>query len=408
MKINWYLRVAIYCTFAILAGSYYDGWTATTGVLVRAGLYENYCSEDEIKAQTERHLPKCDAQMNAISGLISIFRVAEFLSSVIWGIVLDLWGPKVTMSLGMLERIASWIVLVYWTGAGPIAAAILCGISTNAIILPLYTITAYDKKKLEIGMCLLSIALSIGAFYPLILNLILDGLSKISVSTIVMFKLAFTHLPLLLLTPLVFPMKLTDDGCNQTLDDTPNTWTVKGFIKEMCKPKTLIIIGLFTINCVSLTFGQETFPVLYDGNETALYINSIMLPCSSIFSLIFMFVIKKYGSVLVITILNGLGGVMHASMLSSTTIASIFASIAMSMAYSGFITFFFIYLEIVVDVTYSASAKGFASSVGGIAFLINLGLNQLTSSSTAMVVSHVTFIVLRILMFAPCLYLMKK
>lgn len=85
------------------------------GLLVRMGVYEDACTAEEIATAAASGAGldqvKCAAQQAKIGSLLSVFRIAEFLTSMATGVFMDLIGTKICILTGMTLRILSWILL---------------------------------------------------------------------------------------------------------------------------------------------------------------------------------------------------------------------------------------------------------------------------------------------------------
>lgn len=429
MKIPWSLRLALYAAITVFMGSYYDSWSTTMGLLVRMGVYEDACTAEEIATAAASGAGldqvKCAAQQAKIGSLLSVFRIAEFLTSMATGVFMDLIGTKICILTGMTLRILSWILLSNFPRINSlmILGCLLTGMSLNAIVFPVYTIGRYWLAYQDIAMCVVSVFLSVGCFYSLILNLLLDLMPSVNMGAFIAVKLAITHLPMLAMAAFIFPNNMVKDIEENLTDsmvaknreknvqeeaDDDSSWNVKAFMTYVINSEVIVITGFFILNCVSLTFAQETFTQVYANNKTAERVNSILVPLSSLFSFIFMWVINKFGTGVVIFGLNIVSIAMHFCLLSSSTTASIFTSFCISVTFSGFITFFFIYVEKIVDIKYSGSIKGYLTTIAGLSLVVNPALNLLIETYNAMTGCQITFVVLRVLSIAPLFWLLKK
>lgn len=394
------------------------------GLLVRMGVYENVCTPEQIAAGAFDET-KCPEQHIKISGLLSVFRITEFVTSMGLGVFMDVVGPKICIIVGIVLRIASWLLLsnfprVNWV---MITGCVLTGLTVNAIIFPVYTIGRYWVAYQDIGMCVISVCLSLGCFYTLLVNMTLDIMPTVSIGGFIALKLIITHVPMLAMSVFIFPnniikdieSNLTDSMAaknremnikDENGDEEP--WKIKTFISYVVNPEVLAITLVFILNCISLTFAQESFTQVYENDKFAEKFNSIMLPLSSVFSFIFMWVINMFGVVVVIFGMNLVSVLMHLFLLFRGTWASIIVSICISVTFSGFITFFFIFLEKIVDIKYSGSIKGYLTTVAGISLAINIALNSILANHQAIAICQIAFIVARVLMILPLVWLLRK
>ncbi|ORM40844.1 uncharacterized protein BXIN_1669 [Babesia sp. Xinjiang] len=416
-------RLALYATVVTFMSAYYDSWSSTTTMLVRFGVYRDVCPESTFPPESPE-TPQCEEQLQKISALLSVFRISEFVTSIGVGVLMDVVGPKACISLGILMRIISWLLLVYFTNHNwvMILSCVLCGISVNAIVFPVYTIARYWPAYQDMAMCVISACLSAGCFYVPIVNAILYVMPHADMPTFVWIKLLITHFPWFIASLVVFPnnvakdvelnlkVKKSESNDSVIVDaaDVVSPWNFKSFIKYVIHPEVLVTTCVFILNCVSFTFSQEAFTQVYIGNSTAEYFNGVMVPLSFLFSLLFMFVINHHGVVVVMLGINVVSMLAHVFLLSSATIAAVFTSICISIAFSGFITYFFILLEHIVEITYSGSIKGFLTTVAGISLAMNPLMNYLITRHNSMAGWQTAFIVMRAMMVFPMLWLLKR
>ncbi|GBE60815.1 major facilitator superfamily MFS-1 [Babesia ovata] len=426
MKIRWSVRLALYAAVTVFVSAYYDSWSATTTMLVRFGVYKDSCpppvAAGESQAQPQE---QCEEQLKKLSGLLSVFRISEFVTSIGTGVYMDLLGPKICIITAILLRIASWMLLAYMPHYNSlmIVACILCGLTVNAVAFPVYTAARYWPAYQDMAMCIISACLSIGCFYVPIMNLIMSLMPDANLPVFVFVKLLITHLPWLVISVVIFPNDTARDIASnmtpamaeknqemQVKEDAPDdsSWNFKTFLGYIIHPEILVLSVVFILNCISLTFAQESFTQIYINNTIAENFNGIMLPVSFVFSLVFMWVINRYGVVVVMLGLNIVSMAMHAFLLSNETVTSIFASICISVTFSGFITFFFICLEHIVDIKYSGSMKGYLTTVAGLSLAINPLINYLIATYGGMNAWQTAFIIIRFVMIAPFLWLMRR
>ncbi|CDR94001.1 hypothetical protein, conserved [Babesia bigemina] len=424
MKIRWSVRLALYAAVTIFVSAYYDSWSATTTMLVRFGVYRDSCPPSDEGEQAQGPV-QCEEQLKRLSGLLSVFRISEFVTSIGTGVYMDLLGPRICIITAIVLRVASWMLLAYMPHYNSlmILACVLCGLTVNAVAFPVYTAARYWPAYQDMAMCIISACLSIGCFYVPVMNLIMSLMPGADLPTFVYVKLLITHLPWLLVSIVIFPNNVARDiASNMTpamadkntemevKEETPDdsAWNFKTFLRYIVHPEILVLSVVFVLNCVSLTFAQESFTQIYINNPVAENFNGVMLPLSFLFSLMFMWVINRYGVVVVMLGLNVVSMAMHAFLLSSETVTSIFASICISVTFSGFITFFFICLEHIVDIKYSGSMKGYLTTVAGVTLAINPLINYLIATYGGMNGWQTAFIVIRTAMIAPLLWLMRR
>ncbi|EDO06650.1 Major Facilitator Superfamily protein [Babesia bovis T2Bo] len=422
MKLNGIVRLVIYTGLTLCMSAFYDSWSSTTTLLVRFGVYRDVCVEPlEVPASPD--IPLCDEQLQKISGLLSIFRISEFVTSIGVGVLMDVLGTKACMLLGISMRILSWLLLVYlphynWI---MILACVICGISVNSIIFPVFTIARYLPRYQDMSMCVISASLSAGTYYVPIINGILSLMSNVDMPAFVWVKLLFTHMPWLVVTLFVFPhnlakdveLNLKDSEYNVETDKNDDvkdmsSWNVQSLIRYILNMEVLIITLVFILNCVSFTFVQEAYTQVYANNKTAEHFNGIMVPSSFVFSLLFMWVVNRYGVVIVMLGLNIISMLSHVFMLSSSTVCGIFTSICISLAFSGFLTYYYILLEHIVDILYSGSIKGYLTTVGGLSLALNPLINFLVARYDTMSACNTVFVVIRACMILPILWLLKR
>lgn len=424
MILPWPLRLGFYSFTIVLIGSYYDSWSTTSGTLVRMGVYENLCTEQEI-CDGEFAKAKCPEQQAKIAGLLSVFRITEFTSSMAIGVFLDVVGPKICIIIGIVLRMCAWLILSLFprTPWIMIIACLTTGLSHNAVVFPVYTIGRYWLAYQDIGFCVISISLGVGCFYTFVVNNIMDAIPNLNVPLFIAIKLTITHLPLLIISAFIFPNNIVKDirenltesmalknrekNLEEVVEDT-GPWKLKNFLSYVILPEILVIAVIFIHNCVSLTFAQETFTQVYENDKFAENFNSVMLPAAALFSLMFMWIINRFGVMIVIVSVNCVSVMMHISLLFSSTTASIFATIGITVTISGFITFFYILLEKLVEIKYSGSIKGYVTTAAGISLVINPALNEIVKSRESIKICQSVFIFLRTLVLIPLLWLLRK
>ncbi|GFE54981.1 major facilitator superfamily protein MFS-1 [Babesia ovis] len=419
MKISPIVRLIIYASITLFLSAFYDSWSATTTILVRFGVYRNACPADT-PAPASPDLPYCDEQLRMLSGLLSVFRISEFVSSIGVGILMDILGPKSCIGLGFILRMLGWVLLVYFPhyNVVMIMACIICGISVNAVIFPVFTIARYWPMYQDMAMCVISACLSAGTYYTPVLNWILSFNPNTDMPNFVWYKLLITHVPWLIVSLIIFPNNVTTDveknlHTNKDKNETDGkekdaSWNFRTFLKYIINPEVVMVTLVFILNCVSFTFTQEAFTIVYVNNKTAEQFNSIMIPTSFVFSILFMWVVNQYGVTIVILGLNIVSMAAHVFLLSGSTAAAILTSICISLAFSGFITYFFIMLEHIVEILYSGSIKGYLTTVAGISLAVNPLMNYLIARYDSMNACQTVFIVIRAFMILPILWLMKR
>ncbi|GIX63828.1 major facilitator superfamily MFS-1 protein [Babesia caballi] len=421
MKLGWAWRLGLYAATVTFMSTYYDSWSSTMAMFVRLGVYQDAC-EGEIPVDLPADHVKCDKQLQSLSGLLTVFRISEFVTSIGVGVFMDLVGPKICIVAGILLRILSWFML----GSFPrnvavmISACILCGITANAIIFPVFTVARYWPAYQDVAMCVVSICLSAGCFYVTIMNGIISLIPDVDMARFVNIKVIVTHVPWLLVAVFIFPNNLAKDiAANMTPEMSAKTkelnlerevvedgsWNARSFWRYIINPCVLVTTVVFIVNCISLTFAQEAFTMIYHDNAFAEKFNSVMLPLSSVFALMFMWVINRYGIMSVINFLNIVALVMHIFLTMNNTFASIVASVCISATFSGFVTFFFIIIERIVDIQYSGSMKGYLTTAAGVSLGINPLINYITVNHSSMLTSQLVFIVIRCLMILPLVWL---
>ncbi|EAN32957.1 Major Facilitator Superfamily protein [Theileria parva strain Muguga] len=429
MKVFWLYRLILYFIISTTIGPYYDGWSSTAKYLISEGVFSKLCQDGDEPPKLFYLKPLCDHQAYTVGRLLSFYRISEFLSSIFTGIFMDNLGPKFTVLFSIILRVVSWILIPLCTNvhAVIILSCILCGISSNGIAFPVFTIAQYSKKYFNACMVAISVSLSFGTFYTFILNRIKYWLSDYKPINIIVFMLILTHLPIFILSLFLFPNSLEKDvklniteemhskkqkSLSETREEAlyipNNKWEFKTFLSILGRIDILVLSFASMVNVISLTFAQESFPILYGDNKTALTVNEILIPLSFVFSILSTFVLNKVGSVPIILFLNVISAVMHMTMFFTNLPASVFTSILMSLNYSLFMTQYYIYLDSQVPIQYQGSIKGFLVTLIGFVLFVNIGLNYLSKTYFYTREIHLAIMAIRFLVSLPLYFFLKR
>lgn len=443
MKLNLVTRLIFYSAMLIFLSPYYDGWSPTARYLVREGVYESECTSAQLAIVRRKGEPKCESQAYKISMLLSFYRISEFLTSVFIGIFMDNSGPRLTVLISIFLRILSWVLIPIYYANGPVImlCCILCGMTSNGLSFPVYTLSQYTDKFYNFCMIVISIAISVGTIYSVVLNCIYDLFPNASSYAIIYIKLAVTHLPFMVLSFFIFPDNLVEDVKKNRAEkkppksvEAPNSkgkellnvsevdaesssstyvsekdeWKFSEFLKLVSRLDIVILSLSAMVSVVSLTFAQESFPIIYSGKSVAMTINEILVPLSFVFSLASVWFLNKFGAVPVILFLNVVSSIMHIALVFTSLPSSIIASVIMSLGYSLFVTQYYIYLDKEVPLTYCGSIKGCLVTSIGIALLSNIGLNLLARTLGSSRGIHIAFCIARLILTAPLSLLFKK
>ncbi|AFZ79633.1 hypothetical protein BEWA_024820 [Theileria equi strain WA] len=448
MKLNLVVRIVFYCALSVLISPYYDGWSSTSRYLIREGVYESECTSAELALAIKKDKVKCKAQAYRVGRLLSFYRISEFLSSVFIGMCMDNVGPRITIIISIFLRMLSWFLIPIYHANTPVImlCCILCGITTNGLAFPVYTLSQYTTKYYNLCMIAVSIALSLGTFYTVVLNYIYDWFPDASSHAIIYTKLAITHLPFMLLSFLVFPDDLTRDiekngvklapepkdvetpkGSKEEVEisslsqyreareevastsaDEKPEWSLADFLKIVSRTDVMTLSLAAMVSIVSLTFAGESFPITYAHMETAMRINEVCVPLSFLFSIISIWFLDNFGSVPVIVFLNVMCSIMHIVMIFNTFAASVISSIIMSLGYSLFLTQYYIYLDKEVPLSYSGSIKGCLVTSIGVILFSNIGLNMLAHKFGSAKGIHIGCCIARLVLTGPMVLLLKR
>ncbi|UKK01841.2 major facilitator superfamily MFS-1 protein [Theileria orientalis] len=213
MKIRFLYRCGLYFIISMLISPYYDGWSSTAKYLISEGVFSKYCSNTIERSRLSGLGPICDDQAFNVGKLLSFYRISEFLSSIFTGFFMDNCGPKLTIIIAIVLRMLSWLLVPLFpniTGV-IILSCILCGIASNGVAFPVFTIAQYTKSFYNPAMISISISLCFGTFYMFILNYIRDRLPPFKPIAIIAVMLVLTHVPLLILAAFIFPNSLQKD-----------------------------------------------------------------------------------------------------------------------------------------------------------------------------------------------------
>uniref|UniRef100_A0A3B0N3R3 Major Facilitator Superfamily, putative n=1 Tax=Theileria annulata TaxID=5874 RepID=A0A3B0N3R3_THEAN len=429
MKIFWLYRLIFYFIISMTIGPFYDGWSSTAKYLISEGVFSKLCKNVDDPPKLFYLKPLCDNQAYNVGRLLSFYRISEFLSSIFTGIFMDNVGPKITVLLSIVLRVISWVLIPTCNNvhAVIILSCILCGISSNGIAFPVFTIAQYSKKFFNVCMIAISVSLSFGTFYTFILNRIKYSLHDHKPINIIVVMLILTHLPIFILSSILFPnllekdvklnivdelnSKRTKTASNDEAEDVfvhNNKWEFRTFLSILGRIDILVLSFASMVNVISLTFAQESFPILYGDNKTALTVNEILIPLSFIFSILSTFVLNKVGSVPIILFLNVVSAVMHMSLFFTNLPASIFTSILMSLNYSLFMTQYYIYLDSQVPIQYQGSIKGFLVTLIGFVLFVNIGLNYLSKTYFYTREIHLALMAIRLLVSLPLYFFLRR
>nr|PVC52154.1 major facilitator superfamily MFS-1 protein [Theileria orientalis] len=213
MKIRFLYRCGLYFIISMLISPYYDGWSSTAKYLISEGVFSKYCCNNIECSRLSGLGPVCDDQAFNVGKLLSFYRISEFLSSIFTGFFMDNCGPKLTIVLAMALRMLSWLLIPLFpnTTGVVIVSCILCGIASNGVAFPVFTIAQYTKRYYNPAMISISISLCFGTFYMYILNFIKDRLPPFKPIWVIVVMLALTHVPLLVLAAFIFPNSLQKD-----------------------------------------------------------------------------------------------------------------------------------------------------------------------------------------------------
>ncbi|UKJ90630.2 major facilitator superfamily MFS-1 protein [Theileria orientalis] len=213
MKIRFLYRCGLYFIISMLISPYYDGWSSTAKYLISEGVFSECCCDTIDCSKLTGLGPVCDDQAFNVGKLLSFYRISEFLSSIFTGFFMDNCGPKLTIILAIVLRMLSWLLIPLYpnTTGVVILSCILCGIASNGVAFPVFTIAQYTKRFYNPAMIAISISLCFGTLYMFILNYIKEMLPPFKPIVIIVVMLVLTHVPLLVLAAFIFPNSLQKD-----------------------------------------------------------------------------------------------------------------------------------------------------------------------------------------------------
>nr|PVC52156.1 major facilitator superfamily MFS-1 protein [Theileria orientalis] len=147
MKVGWIAKLFIYFFIVTFSGPFFDNWTTTEKFLFLSDAYAGKCKPSELVGRPTETF-RCEAQQLAVNGLLSYARMAEFLTSVVIGIGVDRFGPRIVSTLGVLLCIASWAFMCMFPKSGVMLklSMLVIGVSINATLFPALTIERYTKR----------------------------------------------------------------------------------------------------------------------------------------------------------------------------------------------------------------------------------------------------------------------
>ncbi|UKK01839.1 major facilitator superfamily MFS-1 protein [Theileria orientalis] len=211
MKVGWIAKLFVYFLVVTICGPFFDNWTTTVKFLFLSDAYAGKCRPSELVGPPTETF-RCEAQQLAVNGLLSYARMAEFLSSVVIGIGVDRFGPRIVAIVGVLMCIASWAFMCLFPKSGIMLklSMFVIGVSINATLFPALTIERYTKRYKSQVLIFIGSSSSITCLMMKLLELVVvkTGLSPMTVGFY--FILLFL-IPCFICSYFFFPGNLNKD-----------------------------------------------------------------------------------------------------------------------------------------------------------------------------------------------------
>ncbi|GBE60813.1 major facilitator superfamily MFS-1 [Babesia ovata] len=461
MKVHWITRLLIYSVIATFVGPFYDNWSSTEKYLYRQRAYIETCATipPETVVQDTWH---CEEQRQKLSLLLPISRVAECFLSVVIGIFMDFFGPRLTTVIGIILRIVGWTLMGFAVNAkgGLIAAFFITGLSTNFIVFPALTIGMYNERFRYVLVLVIGMLGSPASMLMKLKLMMLEYGLLTAHQVNYLYTIVFI-LPSLLLAVVFMPARLenlslptpsTDeasvpkvgddvhdasavDGAsiNAILDDVMQTcdldsdgaehdaertlsddtvetkWTVRGLLRTLCRKEVVVSLFYFAFNFSSITYVQQTFTLMHKDNPYLITWSEYVIQLAAVPCVIFAVLYMYINPIWILIAMNAMGMVTHLLLTTSNYYAGIFLSLSLVTTYSIINTQVYNYLDSIFDATYMGSIVGALNTMCGIWMLSQALILESMTSETEILVTTSIMAGLRFLFLIPyCFFLYKS
>ncbi|UKJ90632.1 major facilitator superfamily MFS-1 protein [Theileria orientalis] len=211
MKVGWIWKLFIYFLIVTFSGPFFDNWTTTEKFLFLSDAYAGKCKPSELVGPPTETF-RCEEQQLAVNGLLSYARMAEFLSSVVIGISVDRFGPRIVAVLGVLLCIASWAFMCLLPKSGIMLklSMFVIGVSMNSTLFPALTIERYTKRYKAQVLIFIGSSSSITCLLMKLLELVVVK-TGVSPMTAGVYFILLLLIPSLICSYLFFPGDLKKD-----------------------------------------------------------------------------------------------------------------------------------------------------------------------------------------------------
>ncbi|XP_952042.1 uncharacterized protein TA14490 [Theileria annulata] len=205
IKCRFGIRLLIYFILLIFVGPYFGNWTTTEKYLCRIDVYASECSLSERFGPATDSF-RCSPQRFMIAKLGSIIRSSVLTIGFVMGLLLDILGPKITFLIGILMRIATWLIFSVKNvnNSAIVFSSVLLGLSRNAIAYPTLTIYMYTTNFKEYATTVMGIGITLAGLYIMVIERLL-GFTGADPHRFTLYSVLITHIPCLFIGLILFP-----------------------------------------------------------------------------------------------------------------------------------------------------------------------------------------------------------